>query len=165
MLPCRQGPRYNPAAGHEAISEVAVVVPMAPEQALPNRSRNMQYLLLGAAAALSVQYAVQWLGHTPWWQRMSRKLWWRPDTPPRSPYGSYAGIPSYSHVAILQSLSCTCASTVPFMVSLSEQLAASTILLCFQIYSCCTSSRELPGLTLSPSSLLRFQPETSPLLK
>jgi len=101
MLPCRQGPRYNPAAGHEAISEVAVVVPMAPEQAMPNRGRNMQYLLLGAAAALSAQYAVQWLGHTPWWQRVSRKLWWRPDTPPRSPYGSYAGIPSHFHVAIL----------------------------------------------------------------
>ncbi len=52
----------------------------------------MQFLALGAAAAFSAQYALQWLGHTPWWQRVSRRfIWWRPDAPPHSPYGTYAG--------------------------------------------------------------------------
>ena len=53
----------------------------------------MQYLALGAAVALSAQYTLQWLGHTPWWQRVSRRfIWWRPDdAPPHSPYGTYAG--------------------------------------------------------------------------
>ena len=93
-LACRRGPRWNPAAGHEAVPEVSIAVPMAPEQAYP-RSRHMQYLALGAAAALSAQYALQWLGHTPWWQRVSRRfIWWRPDEPAHSPYGTYAGKPA-----------------------------------------------------------------------
>ena len=91
MVTHRRGSRWNPAAGREVVSEVSVAAPMAPEPTHP-KSRPMQFLFLGAMAALAAQYALQWLGHTPWWQRVSRRfIWWRPEDPPHSPYGSYAG--------------------------------------------------------------------------
>lgn len=63
----------------------------------------MQFLALGAAAAFSAQYALQWLGHTPWWQRVSRRfIWWRPDATPHSPYGSYAGKAALNELSVLQ---------------------------------------------------------------
>ena len=87
----RHSREWNPAAGHEAIPEMAIAGPIAPERTT-TRTRDMQVLFLGVAVALAAQYAVQWIGHTPWWQRVSRRfIWWRPDTPPHSPYGSYAG--------------------------------------------------------------------------
>ena len=87
----RHGRKWNPAAGHEAIPEMATAVPVAPERTI-TRTRDMQVLFLGIAVALAAQYAVQWIGHTPWWQRISRRfIWWRPDARPHSPYGSYAG--------------------------------------------------------------------------
>lgn len=74
------------------MSDVAIAVPLAPDHHTHPESRDVEFLFLGAAVALSAHYAVQWLGHTPWWQRVSRKfIWWRPDVPPHSLYGSYAG--------------------------------------------------------------------------
>ena len=70
---------------------MAIAVPVAPERTT-TRTKEMQILFLGVAMALAAQYAVQWIGHTPWWQRISRRfIWWRPDAPAHSPYGSYAG--------------------------------------------------------------------------
>ena len=70
---------------------MAIAVPIAPERTT-TRTKDMQILFLGIAVALAAQYAVQWIGHTPWWQRISRRfIWWRPDAPAHSPYGSYAG--------------------------------------------------------------------------
>ena len=88
------------------VPEVCIAGAMAPEQAYP-RPRHMQFLALGAAAALAAQYALQWLGHTPWWQRVSRRfIWWRPDAPPHSPYGSYAGKGGLSTILLCLSSLC-----------------------------------------------------------
>ena len=125
-MQCRHAPRWNPAKGHEAVPEVSIAVPIVPEQA-HHRSRNMEFLFLGAAVALAAQYAVQWLGHTPWWQRVSRRfIWWRPDAPPHSPYGSYAGKTCMPLFSRMTSLTTTCRGCMHHAFLLLELAESST---------------------------------------
>lgn len=125
-MQCRHGPRWNPAEGHEAVPEVSIAVPVVPEQA-HHRSRNMEFLFLGAAVALAAQYAVQWLGHLPWWQRISRRfIWWRPEAPPHSPYGSYAGQTCMLLFSYITSMTATCRGCMHHAVVLLKLAGSST---------------------------------------
>ena len=80
------------------MAEMAIVAPMHLPQPLGGKGRDLRLVFLGAGLALCAHYVLQWLGHMPWWQRISRRfIWWHADTQPYSPYGTYAGANGAMH--------------------------------------------------------------------
>lgn len=73
-----------------AQTAVALSVQLPPPVA--GKGRDLRLVFLGAGLALCAHYVLQWLGHMPWWQRISRRfIWWHADAVPYNPYGAYAG--------------------------------------------------------------------------
>lgn len=76
------------------MAEMAIAAPMHLPQPLGGKGRDLRLVFLGAGLALCAHYVLQWLGHMPWWQRISRRfIWWHSDALSYSPYGTYAGAP------------------------------------------------------------------------
>lgn len=74
------------------MAEMAIAAPVHMPAPLAGKGRDLRLVFLGAGLALCAHYVLQWLGHMPWWQRISRRfIWWHADALPYSPYGTYAG--------------------------------------------------------------------------
>jgi len=78
------------------VAQTAVALPVHLPPPVAGKGRDLRLVILGAGLALCAHYVLQWLGHMPWWQRISRRfIWWRADAVPYNPYGAYAGAYSY----------------------------------------------------------------------
>ena len=109
---CRRATHWQPH--REVVTEVAVAAPLLyPPVPAHRGARDLRFLFAGAALALAAHTGLQWLGHMPWWQRISRRfIWWHGDAPPHGPYGSYAGAGPYILAPGLCSWSCAACCTV-----------------------------------------------------
>ena len=54
------------------------VISTAP-RLLPMYGRDWRLVGLGAVLAMAANISLQWLAYLPWWQRLSRQLWWQDD--------------------------------------------------------------------------------------
>ncbi|EIE26036.1 hypothetical protein COCSUDRAFT_61028 [Coccomyxa subellipsoidea C-169] len=81
---------------------MAIAAPVHMPAPLAGKGRDLRLVFLGAGLALCAHYVLQWLGHMPWWQRISRRfIWWHADALPYSPYGTYAGEPDTTTTAMV----------------------------------------------------------------
>ncbi|CAL8470275.1 g9817 [Coccomyxa elongata] len=95
--------RWDPTRrrGNE-VAEMANAASLHVPQPVFRKGHDLRMVLLGAGLALCAHYVLQWLGHMPWWQRISRRfIWWHADAPPHSPYGAYAGEPDTTTTAMV----------------------------------------------------------------